>query len=525
MKKFTLFLAAMALCAGSVFAASSFSGKARIRLGMFQKWNGTENVITFGLADKADTTFKFFLVEEIKSKAGEGGVYGEVSALAQLRFKKYQHRTLDFNWYDINTLPLKYQFGFNYANLVFDKEKNFKLGIQGINPVQRYARGWEIEVDNGNTIATTPFFTYGTVFENTDETVARARGGWMPAMTLTYDKVALTIGLDGGYGGSGDEDHINGLALFQANDVVVSDGLRMSGNIGYFNSFAMKMGAVSLAHQSHLLYGLKFDYVGEDMSLVIGATGNWNVAKDSETANFTDVDDKNAIEASLNFDYRGDIKASADVWFLDNQALWSDDDEPDEVTYDNPADLGFVYRDKDGNFLTNNNTTLHKALSARIMVNPVPMLGVTLRAQDVLNQGIYGIDVPVWLSRSFKITPSFEYTVDTEKTYNQDTNKWENAGDANDIIEGNLAFNYYDPMFNLYAYCRFGQESDNDTTGFYFRPYLDVTSKTLINGARLSLRWQKATFTTKSDNHTSLSGKYHNGSAFGEIYLEARIDF
>ncbi|HAL18739.1 MAG TPA: hypothetical protein DCO86_03860 [Spirochaetaceae bacterium] len=531
----------------SLFAASSFGGKARLRLGVKKDTNNDN--FRYGMEDASDANFNFELLENTKNIAGKGSTYAEISAIAKIRFKRVTD-SLTFNWNDISlTDRLQYMIGLNYANLVFDAEKNFKLGISGISPVQRYAQGWEVELDNGNTIGTTPFMTFNTAFKSDNDyyqNYVRAHGGWLPAMTLTYGKAALSLGLAGGYG-PGSKDDPSYLVLLQGNDMVVSDGTKLSGNIGIFRNNALIVPGVTVTEdgpqhqtsdQTHLLYGAKLDYKKDDVALKIGATGNAKIASGDDLP-FTDVDEANAIEASLNFAYTGDIKASIDAWFLDNQALWADDDEPDWVTYENTADLGYVYRRADGSFLGKeqrrgvNNVTLHKALSVRANVQPIDMLGITLRGQDLLNQCIIGLDAPIKVSDDLTITPTFEYTVDTEKTYADGS--WSNNGEANPIIEGQVACNYKQPMYTIYGYIRAGSELHADrfqkdgkagSNSLWIKPYLNIQTRNLIDGARLTFQWSHGTFNTDGELDGWVpSDKYHAGSGIGRIYVEARIDF
>ena len=526
----------------SLFAASSFKGKAVLRLGVQKLTN--EEEVKYGLLDKTKASAELYLLENTKNLAGKGSTYGEISAYAQIRVREFQRLAMDNNWYKLDDSGfLQMRLGLNYANLVFDADKNFKLGIAGISPAQRYAKGWEVELDNGNTIGTTPFMTYNTAFKKEYVNLVvpyspmRAHGGVIPALTLTYGKAALSLGLVGGFGRVGDNKNPNYLVMLQGNDMVVADGFKLSGNIGIYHNKELRvfdyanLGEVN-SDQTHLLFGAKFDYKKDDVSFVAGVTGNAKIASPDGLA-YTDVNESVSTEASINFAYTGDVKASIDAWWLDNQALWSNDDEPDEVTYDNSSDLGFVYRNADGQFLGeagdgSNNVTLHKALSVRANIKPVDAVGFTLRGQDLLNQGILGLDVPVKVSDDVTITPSVTYTLDTKKTYRDGAWVADAAG-ANPIIEGQLAVNYKHSLFSLFGYVRLGSEynaaAHGGSAALWIVPYLDIVSKTLIDGARLTLRWQKGCFNLDGMGSATPSGKKHGGSGIGEIYLEARIDF
>lgn len=560
-KKVGVILLISALVVSSVFAASSFTGKARLRLGV---WGIGSDGWTYGFSDKSDAVVKFMVQELIGSSTGEGKIFAEVEAGANLRVKTANAESLLAEW---TAQSIKFNLFFNKANLVFDKEKNLKLGINGTWTQPRYAQGWEVELDNGNTIATTPFFTYSTAFESQNGLRPyRAMGAWMPAISLTYDKFAFSFGLDGGSKGFGaNTRQFPGIvALFQGNGIELAEGMDLSVALGYMQSNDMYIATeeevtdaqgnktnkqYNLGKQQHILFGLGYNYTSDIFDISVGANGNASVNSNPWTYEAVALSAKNqqyALEASLNMAYKGDVKFNLDAWYLDNQGLWSDGDEPDWVTYTNAADLGYVYRKYDGDWLTSysggaaeqgtfaNNTQLHQALSVRASVQPIDMLGITLRGQDLLNQQIIGLDLPISVGSGVTITPSFEATLDTEKQFDFDKVRWINNGDKNRIYEGMVGVNYAHDLFNLYASVRVGHETLATKKGsgsaggtFYVRPYIDLTSTALIDNCKLTLRWQKATF----GNATSApSGKYHsllsNGNQNGgEVYVEARINF
>ncbi|MDY3768949.1 MAG: hypothetical protein SOZ83_05045, partial [Sphaerochaetaceae bacterium] len=487
-----------------------------------------------------------------------------------------------------NNQAAQFKLALNYANIVFNKEKNLKLGISGTWPQPRYAQGWEVEIDNGNTIASDPFFTYATAFKTRTSDgdgkdsgyQARAMGGWIPAITLTYDKYALSLALDGGITGNAAKDP-GVVALLQGNGIELADNMSLSAAFGYMQSTKMKMQTkydgpnaetnyTPLKEQRHLLFGLGYKWNSDLVDLALGVNGNvalnnnpwvYDYVMNIESDN--NYNERHGIEASLNFAYKGDFKVNLDAWFLDNLGLWANANEPDWVTYRNEHDLGYVYRRADGNFLygwanpdpaggTNaklaiggeqdsntNNVVLHKALSFKLALRPINALGITFRLQDVLNQGIYAIELPIYITDAITLTPQFEFTSATNKKYKNGSWTLEGAT-ANAVYEGMLGFNYAHDLFNLYASVRVGHETlgcDVDgkvsDSAVYVRPYLDITSRALIDNCQLRFRWDSATFGNTFEGN-GVSRKYHfvnkdvNGivqQAIGSIYLEARIDF
>ena len=587
-KRIGVILLVSLLLASSVFAASVFTGKARLRLGA---WNTFDYKVTrlskwtYGLMDKSDAKVNFIIDELIGNTTGEGKIFGEVNATAGLRVKPGKGKLFDSEW---NAKAAEFKLALNYANIVFNKEKNLKLGISGTWPQPRYAQGWEVEIDNGNTIGSDPFFTYATAFKTRTSDgdgkdsgyQARAMGGWIPAITLTYDKYALSLALDGGNTGNPAKDP-GVVALLQGNGIEIADNMSLSAAFGYMQSTKMKMQTkydgpnaetnyTPLKEQRHLLFGLGYKWNSDLVDLAVGLNGNvslndnpWVYDYVADVVSAADYNEKHGIEASLNFAYKGDFKVNFDAWFLDNLGLWANANEPDWVTYHNEHDLGYVYRRADGNFLygwgtpdpaggaigdaklaiggeqdsNTNNVVLHKALSFKLALRPINALGITLRAQDVLNQGIFALELPIYITDAITLTPQFEYTMETNKEYKNGS--WTLKNDKkNAIYEGMLGFNYAHDLFNLYASVRIGHETqamDKDgnasNSAIYVRPYLDITSRALIDNCQLKLRWDSATF---GNTFNALSGKYHsvnkdaNGivqQAIGSIYLEARIDF
>lgn len=566
-KKVGAILLVSALVVSSLFAASSIGGKARLRFGF---WGIGSGNLQYGFKDKSDATVKFMIQELIGSSTGEGKIFAEVEAGADLRVKTPNGEDLLSEW---TTSAIKYKLYFNKANLVFNKDLNLKLGINGTWSQPRYAQGWEVELDNGNTIESTPFFTYSTAFEGDQgDRRYRAMGAWMPAISLTYDKFAFSFGLDGNNvkGWGNNSATTPGIvALFQGNGIELADGMDLSVAFGYMQSNDMyiitgldkegKFIKDSLGLQQHILFGLGYNYTSDIFDISVGANGNAAVNNNPWTYEAAVKGEKNqqyALEASLNLAYKGDVKFNFDAWYLDNQGLWSDGDEPDWVTYHNAADLGYVYRRYDGGWLNPydvvkeydtdkaeqgtwaNNTLLHQALSARASIQPIDMLGITLRGQDLLNQQILGIDLPINVGSGVTVTPSFEATLDTNKKYDFEKVRWVNGDGSNKnrIYEGMVAVNYAHDLFNLYASLRAGHETlatkNNTATAggtFYIRPYVSLTSTALIDNCKLELRWQSATFGNAAN---SPSGKYHTGTGAngkqvngGEIYVEARINF
>lgn len=559
-KKVGILLLISILAVSSLFARSSFSGKARLRLGF---WNMGKSDWSYGFTDKSDATVKFMVQELIGSSTGEGKIFAEVEAGANLRVKATDESLLA-EW---TTSAITFNLFFNKANLVFDKDHNFKLGINGTWTQPRYAKGWEVEIDNGNTIATTPFFTYSTAFESQNGLRPyRAMGAWMPAISLTYENYTISFGLDGASKGWGNNSRKEPgiVALFQGNGIQLTDGMDLSVALGYMQSKDMFIATEikdakgsyykeELALQQHILFGVGYNYTSDLFDASVALNGNAAVNGNPWTYESTVLRKKAqqyALEGSLNLAYKGNVKFNFDAWYLDNQGLWSDGDEPDYVTYHNAADLGFVYRRFDGDWLTPysasgdgrasegnyaNNVLLHQALSFRASVQPIDLVGVTFRAQDLLNQQILGLDVPLSFG-AITFTPSFEVILDTNKTFDFEKVRWVNASTPNRVIEGMLGLNYAHDLFNLYASVRMGHEtastkynSTSSKGSFYFRPYVSLTSTALIDNCKLELRWQKATF---GNALTSPSKKYHssvdeNGkqNQGGEIYIEARINF
>ena len=588
-KRIGVILLVSLLLASSVFAASVFTGKARLRLGA---WNSADGKTwTYGLADKSDATVNFIIDELIGNTTGEGKIFGEVNASAGLRVKPGKGRGFMSEWIGASGNPgapwesgktVEFKLALNYANIVFNKEKNLKLGINGTWPQPRYAQGWEVEIDNGNTIASDPFFTYATAFKTFTDFgdgksrgyQGRAMGGWIPAVTFTYDKYALSLALDGGINGNAVKDP-GVVALLQGNGIELADNMSLSAAFGYMQSTKMKMqtayGSTApdsdetpLGAQRHLLFGLGYKWNSDLVDLAVGLNGNvslndnpWVYDYVADVVSDANYNERHGIEASLNFAYKGDFKVNLDAWFLDNLGLWANANEPDWVTYRNEHDLGFVYRRADGNFLkgwgddavampngwlaiggeqdsNSNNVVLHKALSFKLALRPINALGITFRAQDVLNQGIYALELPIYITDAITLTPQFEFTSVTNQEYKNGS--WtlkQGQTTKNAIYEGMLGFNYAHDLFNLYASVRVGHETlgktkDGKVDGsVYVRPYLDITSRALIDNCQLLLRWDSSTF---GNTVASPSLKYHSTEAdgtqhIGSIFLEARIDF
>ncbi|MDD6957796.1 MAG: hypothetical protein SPJ08_02785 [Sphaerochaetaceae bacterium] len=584
-KRIGVILLVSLLLASSVFAASVFTGKARLRLGAWNSYDYEKGLSkwTYGLMDKSDAKVNFIIDELIGNTTGEGKIFGEVNATAGLRLKPGNDVGFMSEWVGPNGNPgapwvegksVQFKLALNYANIVFNKEKNLKLGISGTWPQPRYAQGWEVEIDNGNTIASDPFFTYATAFKTfTDDGdgksrgyQARAMGGWIPAVTFTYDKYALSLALDGGINNNDVKDP-GVVALLQGNGIELADNMSLSAAFGYMQSTKMQLQKGStnnppvyekLGAQRHLLFGLGYKWNSDLVDLAVGLNGNVSLNNNKWVYDYivgvagADYNEQHGIEASLNFAYKGDFKVNLDAWFLDNLGLWANANEPDFVTYRNEHDLGYVYRRADGNFLygwgdggsaigggegsNSNNVVLHKALSFKLALRPINALGITFRLQDVLNQGIYALELPIYITDAITLTPQFEFTSATNKKYKNGSWTLEGAT-ANAIYEGMLGFNYAHDLFNLYASVRVGHETlgtkkDGKVDGsVYVRPYLDITSRALIDNCQLRLRWDSATF---GNTFVAPSGKYHNVNtdangivqqAIGSIYLEARIDF
>lgn len=552
-KRIGVILLVSLLLASSVFAASVFTGKARLRLGA---WNKGDNTWTYGLLDKSDAKVNFIIDELIGNTTGEGKIFAEVKAKAALRVKAGNDVGFMSNWEADK--HVQYRLDMQYANIVFNKEKNLKLGISGTWPQPRYAQGWEVEIDNGNTIASDPFFTYSTAFENSPAQKGQIGKGWFPAITLTYDKYALSLSVDGGatsFAGNSAKDP-GVIALFQGNGINLTDEMNLSVAVGYMQSSGIKYSVegLGIGAQRHMLFGLGYKWNSDLIDLALGVNGNVALNDNPWVYEYLTGlvadNEKHGIEASLNFAYKGDFKVNLDAWFLDNLTLWANDNQPDWVTYENRADLGYVYRRYDGSMLHGyadvaydndtygtqsdytNLVALHKALSLKLALRPVDVLGITLRAQDVLNQGIYAIELPIYITDAITLTPQFEFTSATNKKYKNGS--WTLGGaTANAIYEGMLGFNYAHDLFNLYASVRVGHETlgttkDGKVDGsVYVRPYLDITSRALVDNCQLRLRWDSATFgnTTNAPSEKYHSTRTDGSQRIGSIYLEARIDF
>ena len=557
-KKVGIILLISLLVISSVFA-STFIGKARLRLGAWNNGTGSAKDWNYGFLDKSEAELKFILQELIGSTTGEGKYFAEVEAVATARVKAGDaYKNFSGEW-DAKEVQFKAQF--NKANIVFDKDKNFKLGINGTWNQPRYARGWEVSLDHGNLIESDPFFTYATAFESADGHIdynATALGGWIPGITLSYDKFAFSFALDGNRHGNPVNDP--GLvALFQANNLTVMDGMNVSVAAGYMQSNTMKILPYVLkdtdndpstpdervpkeaGSQRHILFGFGLNYASDLVKFDLGVNGNYNVDKNQNAWTYdgsknNDINEPHGVEASINFAYLGDVQINFDAWFLDNLGLWSDANVPTLVTMGNQFDLGFVYRNADGEFFiddTANPFALHKALSMQFGVQPIDMLKINVRAQDILNQLIIGADFPIYITDAITLTPTFEYTNDTNNIYTASGWKHkDNTVKKNSIIQGMLQFNYKHDLFNLYASVRIGSETAATTksgkgTPIHVRPYLKISSDALVDNLILSLVWEKATFGNQAD---APSGKYYNiygddTQNFGDIYLEARINF
>lgn len=557
-KKVGIILLISLLVISSVFA-STFTGKARLRLGA---WNSSVNnwaensskYWEYGFQDKSEAELKFILQELIGSTTGEGKYFAEVEAAATARLKAGDDwSNFSGEWDATKNVQFKVQF--NKANIVFDKDKNFKLGINGTWNQPRYARGWEVEFDNGNLIQSDPFFTYVTAFEsyNHIQYNATASCGWIPGITLSYDKFAFSFALDGNRHGNPVNDP--GLvALFQANNLTVMDGMNVSVAAGYMQSNTMevvkkitrdnndKVTAVEttkVGSQRHILFGFGLNYASDLVKFDLGVNGNYNVDKEQNAWTHDgyrkpEINEAHGVEASINFAYLGDVKVNFDAWFLDNLGLWSDANVPTFVTMGNQFDLGLVYRNDEGHFFRDdeaNPYALHKALSMQLGVQPIDALKINVRAQDILNQLIIGADFPISITDAITLTPTFEYTNDTEKTYTK--SGWKNDGKANSIIQGALQFNYKHDLFNLFASVRVGTETQATTksgkgTPIHVRPYLKISSDALVDNLILSLVWEKATFGNQADSPAEKYYSLHTKDQtqnFGDIYLEARINF
>ena len=550
-KKVGIILLISLLVISSVFA-STFTGKARLRFGAWNNGTGSGKNWNYGFLDKSEAELKFILQELIGSTTGEGKYFAEVEAAATARLKAGDKWTyFDAEW---NAQDVKFKVQFNKANIVFDKDKNFKLGINGTWNQPRYARGWEVELDNGNLIQSDPFFTYATAFESVGHIPynATASCGWIPGVTLSYDKFAFSFALDGNRHGNPVNDP--GLvALFQANNLTVMDGMNVSVAVGYMQSNTMKIFdqvepatekviTKSVGPQRHILFGFGLNYASDLVKFDLGVNGHYNVDKNQNAWTYdsyhtnSDINEPHGVEASINFAYLGDVKVNFDAWFLDNLGLWSDANVPTFVTMGNQFDLGLVYRNDKGEFFRDdeaNPFALHKALSMQLGVQPIDALKINVRAQDVINQCIIGADFPIYITDAITLTPTFEYTNDTEKKYTK--SGWKNNGKANSIIQGMLQFNYKHDLFNLYASVRIGSETAATTisgkgTPIHVRPYLKISSDALVDNLILSLVWEKATFGNQKANDKNTSGKYYciygdDTQNFGDIYLEARINF
>ena len=556
-KKVGIILLISLLVISSVFA-STFTGKARLRLGAWNNATGSSKTWKYGFLDKSEAELKFILQELIGSTTGEGKYFAEVEAVATARVKAGDaYKNFSGEW-DAKEVQFKAQF--NKANIVFDKDKNFKLGISGTWNQPRYARGWEVSLDHGNLIESDPFFTYATAFEsaaNHYEYNATASGGWIPGVTLSYDKFAFSFALDGNHYSNPDNDP--GLvALFQANNLTVMDGMNVSVAAGYMQSNTMKIRFDELQDtdnnvdtpmelvktlkdvksQRHILFGFGLNYASDLVKFDLGVNGNYNVDKNNNPWTYdgyrkSELNEPHGVEASINFAYLGDVKVNFDAWFLDNLGLWSDANVPTLVTMGNQFDLGFVYRTADGEFFiddTANPFALHKALSMQFGVQPIDALKINVRAQDILNQLIIGADFPISITDAITLTPTFEYTNDTEKKYTK--SGWKNSGKANSIIQGALQFNYKHDLFNLFASLRIGTETQATTksgkgTPIHVRPYLKISSDALVDNLILSLVWEKATFGNQADSPAEKYYSLHTDGTqnFGDIYLEARINF
>ncbi|MDY3768568.1 MAG: hypothetical protein SOZ83_03050, partial [Sphaerochaetaceae bacterium] len=287
-KRIGVILLVSLLLASSVFAASVFTGKARLRLGAWNSYDRRERLSkwTYGLMDKSDATVNFIIDELIGNTTGEGKIFGEVNATAGLRVKPGKGQLFDSEW---NAKAAEFRLALNYANIVFNKEKNLKLGISGTWPQPRYAQGWEVEIDNGNTIASDPFFTYATAFKTRTSDgdgkdsgyQARAMGGWIPAITLTYDKYALSLALDGGITGNTAKDP-GVVALLQGNGIELADNMSLSAAFGYMQSTKMQLQKdytnapvyEKLGAQRHLLFGLGYKWNSDLVDLALGVNGN-----------------------------------------------------------------------------------------------------------------------------------------------------------------------------------------------------------------------------------------------------------
>ena len=592
-KKVGIFLLISLLVISSVFAASTFTGKARLRLGAWNNNMGSGYDWKYGLMDKSEAELKFILQELVGSTTGEGKIFGEVEAEAAIRYKVGDDVSI-FSGEWLSPKNIQYKLQFNKANIVFDKDKNFKLGIAGTWAQPRYARGWEVELDNGNLIESDPFFTYATAFEDYKSGNVIASGAWIPAITLEYDKFAFSFALDGRITKSANTWDDPGLvALFQANKLTVMDGMDVSVAAGYMQSNAMTLTSVtnngtdfdastmvkvavgsrqldytanqyfevvlgpntgktnaagktyygidntSVGSQRHILFGFGLSYASDLVKLDLGLNGNYELTGNPwnyDTFNKINRMDNepHGVEVSINFAYLGDFKINFDAWFLDNLGLWADANTPSFITYANNFDMGYVYRNAEGGWLGEDNgisSILHKALSMKLYLQPIDMLGITLRGQDLLNQMIIGLELPIYINDAMTLTPSFEFTAATNKTYSNGTWSLADGDTANAIYQGMLAFNYKHDLFNLYASLRVGSETlsrDKDgNQGVHVRPYVKLSSDALVDNLILSFVWEKATFGTQL---TSPALKYYGiysdqTQNFGDIYLEARINF
>lgn len=515
-----------------IFAASKFGGEARLSFGIIHRDDKGQAVWDFGFLNTSEANFKMVIDENIRETSAENGVYAEVKAHADVRIKAGAFPIVTHtSWKEVPPKFFKFKIYLDYFNIVFDKDRNFKLSLMGSLAETRYAKGWQVEEDYGNTIGTSPFISKSALLTN--ESVkgsAQPSNGWIPGLALIYGKFSLSLGIDGGYGNHITNDwgqnynknnysshNIGIILLAAADDIYLTDAIALSGTFGFVQSSDFMSLGRQLGAQRHLVFGGKAAITLGDFLFNIGGNGNLALIMQNQ---YTDVWQPYSLELSGQMAYKVVLPVSIDVWYLDNWALWTAGDKPLFCTYDNKDDLGFVYRDINGNFLKSNKSFLHQALSARLKVQPLPLFGITLRLEDIINQFIVGIDLPFNVTSSLVITPSFEYTNNTSKKFIM--GYWIGLTNKNSITEGKLTTKYTAECFTIDGGIRIGKESL--MRGFYVKPLFSISSDKLIKNLMLKFKWKGATFSSEQ-NGTAPSGKSHTGTDFGEFMFEAGVKF
>ena len=532
MNKKILSLLILVLILFPVFGKSKLGGEARLSFGLIHRNDQGWPVWDFGFLNNSEANFSLMLDENTRElNSDSDGMYAEVKARADVRIKASQYPIVtNGGWKKVPDKFFKFKVYLDHFNVVIDRKTNFKVSLMGSLSETRYAKGWETE-ENGSVIGTSTFISKTALLTNEPlKNSASPCNGWIPGLAIIYGKLSLSIGIDAGYGNHIENDfgekynsntyasrNIGMLLLLAADDIQLGDILSLSGSVGFVQSSDFTVLGNRIGAQRHLVFGGKMQVTLADFLLNIGGNGNLALIMEKQ---YTDVWQPYSVEASGEVAYRGILPISLEIWYLDNWALWNAADKPKMCTIDNKNDLGYVYRDADGKLIKDNKTFLHQALSARFRIDPFKMFGVVIRFEDIMNQLIIGADVPIRIGGSLTITPSFEFTNNTNKKFIY--GYWIPMGTKNSIAEGKVALDYEHELFKVGGSLRLGKESLMHS--LYFKPAFEVSTDKIIKNLTLKFKWKGATFASMKEFYAP-SLKAHGGVDAGEFVLEGSAKF